>query len=324
MRTVQIVPSLLLLLLMAVLPARADEESDALRALEHGIELFNRGELPAAREAFEKARRLAPAKANPYRWLGMTDARLDRCKEAIEDFTEFMKRVPADDPRTAEAVTVRDHCIEVLAPKVGTLEVDSTPPGANVRIDDENGPVAGTTPYRFDAVHEGAHVVFVDKPGFARSSHAVTVRRGETATVSVPLSEAAAVAGGAGAPVEEKAPQGSKALFGAALGVGVLAVASVVVGGVLLGLYGSDFHAQEAACGDLSGHVANCPTSVTDPLKNDARPPAGYALLGIGGAAAVADIALWAVVAKRRSTERARTSFRVVPTGLGLAAVGTF
>src|SRR5438132_9838649 len=118
-------------LLVALTSARAagPTEYDALVAQESGIRLFYAGKLAEARAAFEEAHRLAPDKANPYRWLGLTEARLGDCASAIRDLDAFLKVIPPRDARSPEAVTVRDRCKADLQPQLGSLSVETTPPG---------------------------------------------------------------------------------------------------------------------------------------------------------------------------------------------------
>lgn len=55
--------------------AAADTADAARLLLESGVDKFNAGDLEGARTIFEHARALAPDKANPVRWLGLTGAR---------------------------------------------------------------------------------------------------------------------------------------------------------------------------------------------------------------------------------------------------------
>src|SRR5438876_7775127 len=113
----------LLLCVLAIGPGPAVAETPehaALVAQERGIRAFNIGQLDDARAAFEEAHRLAPDKANPYRWLGMTAARLGRCADAVRDLDAFLKLVPPRDPRIPEAITVRDRCKADLEPQLGS------------------------------------------------------------------------------------------------------------------------------------------------------------------------------------------------------------
>ena len=184
------VGALFSLVVLLAAPAHADKQEDALRLLDEGVALFNAGELEAARTALIKARDLVPEKANPYRWLGLVDARLGRCADAVEELGVFLTRVAPEDPRAAEAVALRDRCRDELKPKLGTLVVDSTPTGAEVRLDVAGSPPVGVTPYRNDALAAGNHVVFVGKPGFVGAAQGVAINRGETVQVQIVLQEA--------------------------------------------------------------------------------------------------------------------------------------
>src|SRR5262249_58361569 len=106
------------------------------KLLDEGIKQFNNGELQEARDAFSRARELVPDKANPYRWLGLVDARMGRCDEAIKELEIFLQKVPPNDQRVAEAVTLRDRCRENMQPRTGGLEVTTRPGGAEVRLED--------------------------------------------------------------------------------------------------------------------------------------------------------------------------------------------
>src|SRR5262249_14838729 len=133
-----------------------------------------------ARAAFERARSLLPDKPNAYRWLGLTDARLGRCQDAVANLDSFLGRVPSTDPRVAEVQMVRERCQEELHPKGGTLVIESTPSGAEVTIDDRGGPSLGRTPYRVTALAMGTHKVRLRKPGYADLEKTVQLGQGET------------------------------------------------------------------------------------------------------------------------------------------------
>ncbi len=167
----------LVILLLALTPtlARAGKSDDALKFLDEGIKLFNGGDLAGAREAFSQAHDLVPDKANPYRWLGLVDARMGRCGDAIKELEIFLQKVPPGDSRAAEAVTLRDRCREDVQPRLGSLVVETSPSGAEVRLDDPSAPVAGVTPFRGESVPIGNHVVFVQKPGYEQVARGVAI-----------------------------------------------------------------------------------------------------------------------------------------------------
>jgi hypothetical protein len=242
----------LVAVLLASGSARADSASDALQLLDRGIALFQAGDLPAAREAFVKARELVPDKANPYRWLGLVDARAGRCKEAVEELDTFIGRVPPGDPRTVEAITIRDRCKEELQPKVGTLVIESTPTGAEVLLDDLDRAPVGTTPYRNDALTVGSHLLALRKPGHRQLTKSITLGRGETIRLDLSLTPEAApvavtpvpapvpAANTLTAPAPEPAPKKSnKIAIAVGVTVGVVAAAALGIG-LGIGLGGGD------------------------------------------------------------------------------------
>lgn len=179
----------LALLLALVATARADRESDAQKQVDLGMELVKSDNLPAACEAFRKATTLVPEAPNPYRLLGLAEARLGRCAEAVTHLDVFLKKVPASDRRYPEAVTIRDRCAAESRPRLGAVLVTSEPAGAEVRFDDEKAKPAGVTPLKQEGLREGAHVVFVSKVGHRRTQKSFKVEPGETTEVEVSLDE---------------------------------------------------------------------------------------------------------------------------------------
>ena len=65
--------------------------------------------------------------------------------------------------------------------------MESSPDGAEVILDDENGVPAGVTPFGTDRLQAGPHLVFVHKPGYQKVSRAVTLLVGHTVRVILTL-----------------------------------------------------------------------------------------------------------------------------------------
>ena len=88
-----------------------------------------------------------------------------------------------------QSVTIRDaqtsELTPTLTPRVGTLNVMSTPAFANVYVDDK---LVGQTPLMVDIII-GEHKVKVDKGGFRAESRSVNVSEGGVADVSTALTE---------------------------------------------------------------------------------------------------------------------------------------
>ena len=149
-----------------------------------GVDAFKREDFEAARVALSRVIELVPDKPNPYRWLGLTEARLGHCAEALRAFETFLAHVPASDPRTVEVVTLRDRCRDELRPKVGQLTVVSTPPGAEVRVHES---LLGKTPLSQVTLPAGSHVLSLHKTGYADLQRAVDVADGSAVRVDVLL-----------------------------------------------------------------------------------------------------------------------------------------
>jgi hypothetical protein len=177
-------------LLCAATGALASPEAEAVKLIDEGVARFHANDLEGARAAFLRARELMPDKANPRRWLGMTYARLGQCREAVDELTLFIARVPESDARWAEAVAIRDRCVDELKPKFGALDVTSEPSGAQVVLDDERSAPVGTTPFHSDAVPIGNHVVYLRLADYAPASRGVTINQGGTVAVALPLTRA--------------------------------------------------------------------------------------------------------------------------------------
>ncbi|HET9620880.1 MAG TPA: hypothetical protein VFP84_05925 [Kofleriaceae bacterium] len=94
-------------------PARA-ETADERRALDHldrGVAAYRAGDYARARSELAAASALAPDRANPYRWLALTEVELGDCREALIHIESFLSRAPAGDPRVGEMVAVRTRCV---------------------------------------------------------------------------------------------------------------------------------------------------------------------------------------------------------------------
>jgi hypothetical protein len=93
------------------LHAYADPTEDAaLLHLDRGVSAFNAKDFATAAREFSAAHELVPDKANPYRWLALTEIQLGDCKSALDHIDGFISRVPPADPRVAEMTRWREFC----------------------------------------------------------------------------------------------------------------------------------------------------------------------------------------------------------------------
>lgn len=119
--------------------ARAEPAAEALKFIGVGVTLYKAGDYEAARGAFAHARDLEPDKPGPYRWVGLTEAKLGQCKQALVSLGVFLSGIPRDDPRRPEAEAVREGCRK----EIKTGHGDSPPGevGASGRIRDPFSPL---------------------------------------------------------------------------------------------------------------------------------------------------------------------------------------
>src|SRR5204863_8309234 len=120
--TRRIVPAMRTAWVVAILvagaaSARAEEgrEARARKLQAEGAALMQAGDLLRARTAFAAAQALVPERAKPYRWLGLVDAQLGRCEEAVKNLEVFLGKAAAGDARLAEVREARDRCRVRLA-----------------------------------------------------------------------------------------------------------------------------------------------------------------------------------------------------------------
>lgn len=175
----------------ATRPPAADVAKQAQELLDNGVASFKAGDLARAKVALQRVIALVPDKPNPYRWLGLVEIRLGNCKEALPNFDAFLTRVGMADPRTVEVVTLRDRCRVELEPKVGTLLVATTPPGADVRLRAAGEPLLGKTPLESFSIAVGNHVLALHKDGYADVQRGVSIRDGETVRLDLVLEKLA-------------------------------------------------------------------------------------------------------------------------------------
>lgn len=106
--------ALVVVIAIALVPsstALADPTEDAaLVHLDRGIAAFNAKDFQRALRELTAAHELVPDKANPYRWLALTEIQLGDCKSALVHIEGFLSRVPPTDPRVAEMTRWRALC----------------------------------------------------------------------------------------------------------------------------------------------------------------------------------------------------------------------
>jgi tetratricopeptide (TPR) repeat protein len=185
--------ALALATLLAAAPlARADQqEADAEAEMKRADAYLQARNYQAAIAHYNAARLLAPERPGPYRALGMAWFASGQCAEAVPMLEEYVRRKPRDP--WPEAVRVLSECKQRLAgpereeKPAGTFRVTSDPPGAQVRIDDPDGAMLGTTPYESTGLATGLHRLYVSAPDYRPAVGEVRIQPGVTASLRVTL-----------------------------------------------------------------------------------------------------------------------------------------
>jgi hypothetical protein len=103
------------------------------------------------------------------------------------------------------------------------VKITSDPPGAQILLDNGREPI-GVTDGTFRTFH-GTHNVILQKPGYATVEKGFTVKKGETAHLSVPLTATATET----PPSPSHPTRRSRVLPGVLVGTGVLAIAGAAI-----------------------------------------------------------------------------------------------
>lgn len=86
-------------------------EDAALVHLDRGIAAFDAKDFATAQHELSIAHELAPEKANPYRWLALTEIQIGDCTSALPHIDGFLSRVAANDARIPEMTRWREFCL---------------------------------------------------------------------------------------------------------------------------------------------------------------------------------------------------------------------
>jgi hypothetical protein len=87
-----------------------ETDDAALVHLDRGIAAFDAKDFSTAHHELSIAHELAPTKANPYRWLALTEIQLGDCVSALPHIDGFLERVTANDARIPEMTRWREFC----------------------------------------------------------------------------------------------------------------------------------------------------------------------------------------------------------------------
>ena len=180
--------------LVALTPGVAHAQQEEARVLfERGNEHLARGlrahgrrraqELEQALDAYLGVVRLGARTRNVIYNLAIVFQELGRNEEAFNYYSEYLRTFDLSDEDRADG----QRRLEALRAQVAVLSVESTPEGAEVRVDRRDLPVRGTTPLVI-ALPAGSHRLYLTRDGYQEASVEATARTGATETVSASLS----------------------------------------------------------------------------------------------------------------------------------------
>jgi hypothetical protein len=298
-----------LLLLALARPAVASPK-EAAKHFSRGVSLYGEADYRAALVEFERAYELAPNPAVLYN-IGQTHFQLQSYAAALLTFERYLAEAPAGARHRADV----EQAVETLRARVGKLAIATTPPGAEILIDDE---VVGTTPLPQPVlVSIGRRRVVAQLPGQPAQARLIDVAAGDTATVQLTFALPTAVV-----PAERAARDWSRVgwITTAALG------AAAVTAGTLAFFSARDLD-RERDTFPAEGLSSKSTRTTALSITADA---VGAAALLVGG------ITAYTTLSRRRPRERslapppaARPARAAAPTlrvhvGRGVAIGGTF
>jgi tetratricopeptide (TPR) repeat protein len=206
----------------------------AISHFEKGVGFFDEGNYSAALAEFLKSYELVPNWALLYN-IGVCYSETGRTVEAYEHLKKYLEQGKDEIP--AERRSEVEETVSKLKSKIGYLWVESSEPGAAVKVDKFRD---FTTPLKEPiAVVSGFHTISVKKAGFEGYEEEFSIASGETKVMKVALAALkktpSAVTGEGGKkPVEPKKKKPLRWLW-AGLGAGLaLGAGAAVTGGMAL------------------------------------------------------------------------------------------
>jgi hypothetical protein len=153
---------------------------EAARHFQRGVALYGETDYRAALVEFKRAYALAPNVAVLYN-VGEAEFQLQDYAGALTTFERYLSESGASDAHRAEV----EGSVEVLRARVGHLTIATSPPGAEVTVDDQS---VGRTPLeRPVLVSIGHRRVVATIPGRQPSTRYVDVAADDNVTVNMQL-----------------------------------------------------------------------------------------------------------------------------------------
>jgi hypothetical protein len=168
-------------------PAASTDKPDLVAAKKHygeGDKKYKAGDFAGALVEFKAANDI---KSTPQaeRYIGLAEDNLGHYAAATEWYDKFLAHVPEKLATEGDEIKKRDAEIKALP---GKVHIESTPPGANVTVDDK----AQTSPAPLDIeLPPGPHAIKMTAPGRVSAEKQVDVGYASAQSVSLTLDAAA-------------------------------------------------------------------------------------------------------------------------------------
>ena len=167
-------------------PPPIDPQIQAWDLLKHAEDRFRAGDDLGVRELLLPSRVNTERVPSMDRLFGLSSARLNKCVDALAALDRFLVSGAADAAAMAEAKEARDRCKTSLGTRP-VLHIETTPPGAEVRLDSEKAPPIGVTPLDAETVPAGDHLLRLQLPGHEPVARLVSLVSGKTTSLKVAL-----------------------------------------------------------------------------------------------------------------------------------------
>lgn len=187
----RLLPAAALLALLAPsrpAPAQDRREAEAKREYRLGWSALQAGDYAEAYEHYKRSYELSPRPRTLFN-LAVTEEKLGRFEDAMRHYAEFVAQAEPRDAEFKAQALERHAALERRL--MGKLTVTSTPPGADVFVDDDAEP-RGRTPVTLELL-AGEHRVRLETPDAAPVERTVTVVAGQVTRAQLALEVTAPV-----------------------------------------------------------------------------------------------------------------------------------